>query len=72
MTYEIFYSDPGDINSSAELEVFENGLKSERFGISAEYTINTTGGLAKIVKFNTAPLPNHTITVEYREFVSKT
>jgi hypothetical protein len=72
LSSECFYSSGFDPNGGADIEVFENGLKLERYGGSADYImqydINTQ---LKIINFLIAPLSNHIITAEYRPLINK-
>jgi hypothetical protein len=73
LPYECFYETAMAISDSSEIEVFENGLKLDRFGVSSEYGMITDGsGYNKVIHFSTAPLSGHLITAEYRRFNNKT
>lgn len=73
LAYEVYSPNWQTPNDSAEIEVFDNGLKLERFGGSLEYGITTSsGGLLNVISFVTAPVDGHIITAEYRQVVPKT
>lgn len=72
LSYEVCSADYGSPADGAEIEVFDNGLKLERFGGYAEYGVTSSGGLLNTISFVTAPVSGHLITAEYRPLVAKT
>jgi hypothetical protein len=73
LSFECYYTSGMTVSDSSEIEVFENGLKLERFGASGEYVMTADGsGYNKVIHFTTAPLSGHIITAEYRPFINKT
>jgi hypothetical protein len=72
LTFECFYGSNMAVSDSSEIEVYENGLKLERFGGTLEYQMIPDGsGYNKVIHFTTAPLAGHLITAEYRIFNNK-
>ena len=72
LTFEVYAPDLLGLSDSAEIMVFENGLKLEKTGGSLEYAMQTVGGLLKVIHFKVAPLSGHIIAAEYRPLVNKT
>jgi|SRR5271157_313730 len=69
LTYEVYCpanSPAGNSNKYAEIEVFDNGTKLEKYGTYAEYTVTPVGSVYNQITFATAPVSGHIISVKYR------